>query len=146
MKIATHRIALAFVAVATLALTGLVVSPAQAAPAATVLSGTWLGTSEGYFDGGYTSGREKIVITKVKRHSAKGAWQYRSSSADRWSAPEPATFAVRAEGDGTWEVYGSDAEGVYVGALDPSTGVLKLTYMAAGPQGGTLFFTMTKKK
>lgn len=146
MKSVTHRTAIAIVAVATLALTGLVASPAQASPAAKVLSGTWVGTSEGYFDGGYSSGQEKIVITKVKRHSAKGTWQYRSSSADRWSAPEPATFTVRAQAGGTWEVYGSDAEGVYGGVLDPSTGVLELAYMSAGPQGGTLFFQMTKRK
>jgi hypothetical protein len=50
-----------------------------------------------------------------------------------------------AEGDGTWEVYGADDEGVYEGVLNPWTGTLELTYMAQGPKGGTLYFNLKKK-
>lgn len=127
----------------------LVAAPAQAASSAAFLKGTWVGPLQGFNDpafcGGYThcTGTEKITITKVKGHAAKGTWQYLAG--DAWSKPQPATFVVRAVGDGTWEVYGSHAGGTYDGVYTPWTGVLEMAYMAPGDVSGTLFFKLTKK-
>lgn len=137
--------------VAGLVLASMLAAPSQAAPSAAVLRGTWVGPATGYAlqscgGHGVCLGSEKIVITKTKGHAAKGTWQYRAQGARAWSKPQPVTFAVRAEGHGTWEVYGADASGVYEGVLDPATGVLELTYMSPGPDGITLFFKLTKKK
>ena len=133
-----------------IALPAVVAAPAQAASSAAFLKGTWVGPFTGFSDpdfcGGYThcTGTEKITITKVKGHAAKGTWQYDSGGG--WSDPAPVTFVVRAASDGTWEIYGSHPDGVYEGVYTPWTGTLEMAFMDPGEVTGTLFFTLTKKK
>ena len=57
-----------------------------------------------------------------------------------------AGFAVRAVGNGTWQVYGSHPGGVYDGIYTPWTGELEMAFMSPDDVSGTLFFTLTKKK
>ena len=149
MKPWIFRTTAALTAIICLGAPALVAAPAQASASAAFLKGTWVGPLQGFnspdFCGGYThcTGTEKIKITKVKGHAAKGTWQYLAG--DAWSAPEPATFVVRAAGDGTWEVYGSHVGGTYEGVYTPWTGVLEMAYMAPGEVNGTLFFKLTKQ-
>lgn len=150
MKSTLKRAVVALAGTCLVAATALGASPAQAASSAAFMKGTWVGPLSGFTDpdfcGGYThcTGKEKITITKVKGHAAKGTWQYTSGGG--WSAPEPVTFVVWAAADGTWSVSGSHAGGVYDGVYTPWTGVLDMSYMAPGEVGGTLFFTLKKKK
>jgi len=128
----------------------LAATPAHAASSAAFLKGTWVGPMSGFTDpdfcGGYThcTGKEKITITKVKGHAAKGTWQYNSGGG--WSAPAPVTFVVWAGVDGTWSVSGSHVGGVYDGVYTPWTGVLEMSFMSPDEVGGTLYFKLTKKK
>jgi len=128
----------------------LAATPAHAASSAAFLKGTWVGPMSGFTDpdfcGGYThcTGKEKITITKVKGHAAKGTWQYNSGGG--WSAPAPVTFVAWAAADGTWSVSGSHVGGVYDGVYTPWTGVLEMSFMSPDEVGGTLFFKLTKKK
>ena len=125
-------------------------SPAQASSSAAFLKGTWVGPMSGFtspeFCGGHglCLGSKKITITKVKGHAAKGTWQYKSGGG--WSDPQPLTFVVRAVGNGTWQVHGSHPGGVYDGVYTPWTGELEMAFMSPDDVGGTLFFTLTKKK
>lgn len=150
MKSTVKRAAVALAGACLLAATALGATPAQAASSAAFMKGTWVGPLSGFTDpdfcGGYThcTGKEKITITKVKGHAAKGTWQYNSGGG--WSAPEAVTFVVWAAADGTWSVSGSHVGGVYDGVYTPWTGVLDMAYMAPGDVGGTLFFSLTKKK
>jgi len=148
---ALGRLVTVIVAVACLTVPVLVSAPAQAASSAAFLKGTWVGPLHGYtspeFCGGHglCTGTEKITITKVKGHAAKGTWQYRSDAGGGWTDPQPLSFVVRAAADGTWEVYGSHVGGVYEGVYTPWTGVLELAYMSPNDVGGTIFMKLTKK-
>ena len=150
MKSPLTRVVLSLAAACLLAVPVVAAPPAQAASSAAFLKGTWVGPMSGFTDpafcGGYThcTGTEKITITKVKGHAAKGTWQYKSGGG--WSDPEPLTFVVRAVGNGTWQVYGSHPGGVYDGIYTPWTGVLEMAFMSPDDVSGTLFFTLTKKK
>lgn len=149
MKKTLARMSGVLVAILCLGAPAVIAAPAQAASSAAFLKGTWVGPLSGFNDpdfcGGYThcTGTEKITITKVKGHAAKGTWQYRSGNS--WSDPAPATFVVRHADDGTWEVYGSHVGGTYEGVYTPWTGVLEMAYMSPGEVSGTLFFKLTKK-
>ena len=145
MKQVLVRSIAAFAAVLCLGMPALVAAPAHAASSAAFLKGTWVGACTGFYVGGSCAGDEKIKITKVKGHAAKGTWQYRASADESWSSPSQATFVVRAVGDGTWEVYGSDDNGTYEGVYTPWTGHLELAYMKSGPNGATFFFDLTRK-
>ena len=144
----------ALAAIAMLAIP-VVGSPAQAAApvasSARFLEGTWVAPVSGFGDpeicgsNGFCTGWEKVTITKVKGHAAKGTWQYRAKQGDRWSAPLPVYFVVRAASDGTWEVYGSDGGGTYEGVYTPWTGALEMAYMSPGDTAYTLYFPFTKK-
>ena len=150
MKSPLKRAAVAFAAVCLLALPVAAAAPAQAASSAAFLKGTWVGPLSGFtspqFCGGHGMclGREKITITKVKGHAARGTWEYHTGGG--WSDPQPVTFVVRAVGDGTGQVYGSHPGGVYDGVYTPWTGVLEMAFMSPDDVGGTLFFKLTKKK
>ena len=149
MKQTLIRSLAALAAILCLGMPALIAAPAQAASSAAFLKGTWVGPLQGFdtpdFCGGYghCTGMEKIKITKVKGHAAKGTWQYLAG--DSWSDPQPVTFVVRAASDGTWEVYGAHVGGVYEGVFTPWTGVLEMAFMSPDEVGGTLFFKLTKK-
>ncbi len=96
---------------------------------ASALKGTWTGPSTGYAGSKYTSGFEKIVITKVKGSSAHGTWQYKTSSAAKWGSPKPANFSIFKDSDGDFIVNGTDATGTYFGHLTPE-GAWILTYQS----------------
>ena len=145
MKKTALRLFATLLAVLCLGAPALMATPAQASSSAAFLKGTWVGPCSGFFDGSTCGGEEKITVTKVKGHAAKGTWQYRSDSSASWSKPSQITFVVRAASDGTWEVYGSDDGGSYEGVYTPWTGQLELAYMAPGDVSGTLFFKLTKK-
>lgn len=145
MKKALLRTMAALAAVLCMVVPAAVAAPAQAASSAAFLKGTWVGSSQGYWEGRHTEGMQKIVISTTKGHAAKGTWQYRSSSSSQWGKPAAVSFVVRSCSDGTLEVYGSDESGSYEGVYTPWTGVLEMAYMAPGEASGTLFFKLTKK-
>lgn len=105
------------------------VAHADQTNSAAALKGTWTGPSSGYEDSTYTTGFEKIVITKVKGSSARGTWQYKASGAAKWSSPKPSTFTVFADSDGDYIVNGVDSTGTYFGHLTPG-GAWTLTYQS----------------
>ena len=96
---------------------------------AAALKGTWTGPATGYVESKYTSGFEKIVITKVKGSSALGTWQYKTSAAAKWSSPTPANFSIFKDSDGDSIVNGADSTGTYFGHLTPE-GAWTLTYQS----------------
>lgn len=150
MKSTLKSAVIAVASACLLAVPVVAAAPAQAASSASFLKGTWVGPLSGFTDPqfcgghGHCLGTEKIIITKVKGHAAKGTWQYNSGGG--WSAPEPVTFIVRSAGDGIWDINGSHSGGVYDGTYTPWTGIIEMSYMAPGDVGGTLFFKLTKKK
>jgi hypothetical protein len=97
---------------------------------AAALKGTWTGPSSGYEGSTYTTGFEKIVITKVKGSSALGTWQYKTSAGAKWSSPKPSTFNGFVGKNGSYIVNGVDAGGTYFGHLTPE-GEWTLTYQSS---------------
>jgi hypothetical protein len=96
---------------------------------AAALKGTWIGPSSGYEGSTFTTGFEKIVITKVKGDSALGTWQYKVSAAAKWSSPKPSTLSIFEDPDGDLIVTGVDSTGTYFGHLNPE-GLWTLTYQS----------------
>lgn len=129
-----NRFTFKAITVATISLFALsFLSPAAQADShtnsASAFKGTWTGPATGYQGSQYTSGFEKIVITKVKGSSARGTWQYRNSPGAKWSSPKPANFSIFKDSDGDSIVNGTDATGTYFGHLTPE-GAWTLTYQS----------------
>ena len=129
-----NRITLKAIAVATMTLFAVgFLSPAVHADnrtnSAAVLKGTWTGPATGYEGSTFTTGFEKIVISKVNGSSARGTWQYKTSAAAKWSSPKPANFSIFKDSDGDSIVNGTDSTGTYFGHLTPE-GVWTLTYQS----------------
>jgi len=123
----------------------LTVSPVHAADQlAAPLKGTWTGSSSGYQGTSFTSGFEKIVITKTKGRSAVGTWQYKTKASDKWSKPERVTLTVFPNDASGLVVYGADAGGVYSGELTES-GELTLAYSQVAAKPMTLQFQLSKR-
>lgn len=141
------RIAVSF-ALATAALVALpaasqaATSRAEAAEGVTLV-GTWVGTYNGYVDGRYVAGDEKIIITKARGAAAKGTWQYRAKG-KKWSAPLPVHLIVTADADGSIAVRGVDGEGVYDGEL-VSTDRLTFVYSDPQPELTALRLDLTRR-
>jgi hypothetical protein len=96
---------------------------------AAALKGTWTGPATGYVESKYTSGFEKIVITKIKGSSALGTWQYKTSAAAKWSSPKPLSLTGFVGKNGSYIVNGADSTGTYFGHLT-TEGVWTLTYQS----------------
>jgi hypothetical protein len=139
----TARLAAAFMAATSLLIGGSVVAvPASAtahAPSAIAsttlkdaLLGTWVGTFDGYYQGGYAKGDERFIVTAVRGANAKGTWQYRMSSSDSWSAKEPLQWIAVKESDGAWRITGVDQSGTYSGLLSPDGKHMDLSYVSPG--------------
>ncbi len=124
---------------------------ATAAPAgdsgghvAEVLVGKWVGSFHGYLDGVYMEGREKIIVTEARGNAALGTWQYKMSGGS-WSAPQPASFIVSVNEEGTgYEINGADANGTYDGELT-SGGKLIMDYSGSMPTIQSLRFVLRKR-
>lgn len=118
---------------------------------ASVLEGTWIGTYSGYDADGYQKGQEKIVISKTRGSSAKGTWQYRTSSKKKWSKPRPLTLSVfdqeeTADGGFTEYISGVDELGIYTGKYDSSDDTLNMAYVSQSQDVLTLTFELKRRE
>jgi len=118
---------------------------------ASVLKGTWIGTYSGYDADGFQRGQEKIVISQVRGSSAKGTWQYRTSSKKKWSKPRPLTLSVfdqeeTAGGGVTEYITGVDELGIYTGKYDGADDTLNLAYVSQSQNVLTLTLEMNRKE
>lgn len=147
----THRragVALAAAALSASALAGAAViaaAPAQAASetGGTHLLGRWVGHFDGYYQGTFKEGQEKIVISKARGNVALGTYQWRLKG-DHWSAPQPATFVVHPGDMGGWDVAGADGSGTYDGCLRID-GVWETAYVGSMPSLQGLHMRLTKR-